>query len=365
MKPFELKKPPIVRLPPRSNFEIGLSRSAQISVVLIGAVTFIFALHAGRFLLAPVSLAVVVGLMLGPIARRIEQRGIGTWVSAGLVTLLFLALLSVLAAALVGPLTFWAGQLPSIWEQLRVQLAQFSEPLNAIRGLQEQVRNITGGSGVTVAVEDGSPVESVVTFAPAMFAQILLFLASLYFFIATREDIRIAVLRLCFSRRLRWRTAHIFIDVESLVSRYLLSITFINIGLGLAVGLAMWVAGVPSPWLWGALAGLLNFVVYIGPAVMAAILFIVGLGSFETLTGSMMPLVIYMSLNLIEAQFVTPLVVGRTLTLNPFLVVLALAFWIWIWGPVGGFIAIPAVLVVFAIARNIIPGFGTTQGGRS
>lgn len=361
MKVFDSKKPPIVRLPPRSNFEIVLARSAQVAVILVGMVAFVFALHAGKFVLAPVTLAVVVGLMLGPVAVRLERFGMPPWLSSAIVFMLFIGVVLALGAALTGPLSFWAGELPRIWEELQEQMAELRQPLEVLRGVQEQIRDVTGGSGLTVSVEEGSPVTSMATLAPALFAQLLLFMGSLYFFVATRDAIRHAVLRLCVSRRMRWRTAHVFRDVEGLVSRYLLSITAINIGLGLAVTIVLWAAGVPSAPLWGALAGLLNFIIYIGPAIMAALLFIVGLGTYDTITASLMPVAIYLSINLIEAQFVTPMVVGRTLTLNPFVVLLALAFWIWIWGPVGGFIAIPALLIVLAISRNILPGLDANE----
>lgn len=364
MNPYPAKKPPIVRLPPRSTFEIMLSRSAQVAMVFVGLVVLVVALVQGRFLLAPVALAVVVGLMLGPVAARLERSGVPSLISAALVVLLFVAIVCALALALTGPLVFWAGELPRIWQQLQLQLAELRGPMEALENLREEIGSLTGSGAVTVAVEEGSPVESMVVMAPAMLAQLLLFLASLYFFVATRHQIRVAVLRLCMDRRLRWRTAHVFRDVEMLVSRYLLSIAAINVGLGAAVALALWLAGVPSPLLWGALAGLLNFVVYIGPAVMTAILLAIGLASFETMGGSLMPALIYLSLNLVEAQFVTPMVIGRTMTLNPFLVLLALAFWIWIWGPVGGFIAIPAVLVVMALARNILPGADFGDGAQ-
>ena len=356
MKSFDPKKPPVVRLPPRSNFEIVLSRASQTAVVFIGLIALIFALHAGKFILVPVTLAVVVGLMLGPVAKSLEGRGAPLWMSAALVVLLFIAAVVAVAAALVGPLTFWAGELPRIWEQLQAQRAELREPIEVLRGLQEQLRDVTGGSALPVSGEDGSPVESMATLAPAFLAQLLLFMGSLYFFILTRDDIRAAVLRLCINRRLRWRVAHIFRDVENLVSRYLLSITAINVGLGVAVTCMLWLAGVPSAPLWGALAGLLNFVIYIGPFIMTAILFVVGLGTFDTITASLMPVILYLAVNLVEAQFVTPMVVGRALTLNPFMVLLAISFWIWLWGPVGGFIAIPAVLVLLAVARNILPG---------
>jgi len=174
--------------------------------------------------------------------------------------------------------------------------------------------------------------------------------------VATRYQTRAAILRLCIGRRLRWRVAHIFREVEQLVSRYLLSITVINIAEGAAVGLALYLIGIPSALLWGAIAALTNFVVFIGPAIMVAILFMVGLAEFDTLGGSLLPVMVYLGINLLEAQFITPMVIGKTMTLNPFLVLLALIFWIWLWGPLGGFIAIPALLVVYAVIRNIVPG---------
>ena len=93
-------------------------------------------------------------------------------------------------------------------------------------------------------------------------------------------------------------------------------------------------------------------------AALAAllVLFMVGLAEFDSLAGSLLPVAVYLAINMLESQFVTPMVIGRTMTLNPFVVLLALIFWIWLWGPLGGFIAIPALLVVYAVIRNIVPG---------
>ena len=332
-------------------------RSAQAAVLAMGVVTLLFALHAGRFLLAPVFLAVVVGLMLGPVALQMEKRGIPPSLSAVASVLALILLVGILAIAVAAPLTSWAGRVPQIWSKLQLQLANLSEPLETIRSVRDQIRSVTGESNVTVSVEDGSAVESMAILAPTLLAQILIFFASLYFFIATRHNTRLTVLRYCSGRRLRWRIAHVFRDVEELVSNYLLAITIINIGLGLAVGIALWLAGVPSAPLWGVMAGLLNFIVYIGPAIMATVLLGVGLASFEGFWGTLTPVMIYLVINGIEAQFVTPLIIGRNMTLNPFLVFLAITFWLWIWGPIGGFVAVPVLLILFAIARNILPGF--------
>ncbi|WP_245414187.1 AI-2E family transporter [Nitratireductor sp. StC3] len=332
-----------------------LTRGAMIAVLLIGLLGFVFMLVAGEFILAPLSLAIVIGLMLGPIATRLEKRGLPSWLSAVIVCLLFVALVALFAAALIGPLSYWTGELPRIWQKLQIQLAQLREPINTLRDVQNELRTVTGGSGVTVEVDEGGDVTDIAIMAPALGAQVLLFLASLFFFMATRHDIRTGIMKIVVDRRLRWRIAHIFRDVETLVSRYLLSIAVINVGLGVAVSLVLWIIGVPSPALWGMLAMLLNFVVYIGPAIMAGLLFAVGLATFDTLAGSFVPPLAFLAVNLMEAQFVTPMVLGRTLTLNPFLVLLALAFWIWVWGPIGGFIAIPALLIAYAVLSNLVP----------
>ncbi len=356
---------PIVRLPPKSNVELLLARSSQVAVVLIGLVTAIFALHAGEYVLAPAALGVVLGLMLGPLATRLERRGLRPGLSATLVVVLFLAAVCLFAAAVAAPLSFWLARIPQLWANLQLQLSELKAPLDAVKSVRDQLRQLTGSEGLTVSVDQGTGVESVAMLAPAVLAQILIFLACLYFFVATRNQTRTAILKLCLDRRMRWRVAHIFRDVERMVSRYLLSITLINIGEGLAVGIALHLLGVPSAALWGALAVLTNFVVFIGPIVMVSILFMVGLAEFDTLGGSLLPVAVYLGINIVEAQFVTPMVIGRQMTLNPFVVVLALIFWIWLWGPLGGFIAIPALLIVYSVVRNIVPGLNwTTDDGR-
>lgn len=351
-----IRKAPIVRLPPKSTLEILLSKSAQVATVFVGFVSFIWALHAGEYILAPILLGMVIGLMLSPLAARLERASLPPGLSAAVVALLFVLAVLLFAAALAGPLAFWAGRVPQIWADLQVQLSEFKAPLEALKGMRDQLRELTGGGGVTVSVDEGMGVGSMAAFAPAFIGQVLIFFASLYFFVATRHATRLAILKLCINRRLRWQVAHIFRDVERMVSRYLLSITVINIAEGMAVGVGLYFLGIQSPFLWGGLAILTNFVVFIGPAVMVCVLFMIGLTEYDTLGGSLLPVAVYLGINAIEAQFITPAVIGRQMTLNPFIILLALVFWIWLWGPLGGFVAIPALLIVYAIVRNIVPG---------
>jgi predicted PurR-regulated permease PerM len=333
-----------------------VSVAAKLSLVVIGIIAVTVALDFAQLILAPVFIAVVIGLMFGPVADRLERAGLPPALSAAIIVPGFILLALGIMTLIAVPLSEWSQQLPVIWDRLQATIANWRDVLTTVDSFRDSIRTAIGDAGkMEVAVDDGSAVESAAWLAPAIFMQVILFLVSLYFFIATRHEIRMSILSLCFQRRLRWRVAHIFRDVEAMVSRYLLSITAVNAGLAVAVTAAMWVIGTPSPLLWGVLAGLLNYIVYVGPAIMALILFCVGIATGDTTLSWFVPPGVYLFLNMIESQLVTPHVVGRATTLNPFLVFLAIGFWIWVWGPVGGFVAVPVLLIMAATIRHVIP----------
>lgn len=339
-----------------SQFERVLNNAARVAVVGIGAVVLLFVLQAGQVFLAPVTLAIVIGLMFGPVADRLEAVGIPPALSAAVVVLLLLTIIAAGIVLFALPLSEWVARAPLIWDKLQGQLANLKEPIESLSGLQAQITEIFGGgAAMSVNVEDGSAMASVAMLAPAILAQILIFLASLYFFVATRDHIRISVLSLCVTRRMRWRTAHVFRDVENKVSRFLLSITFINFCVGIAVTLVMWLIGMPSPILWGALAAVLNYIPYVGQGTMILILLAVGLGTQTELQHILLPALCYMGINFIEGQIVTPHFIGRTMTLNPFIIFLSITFWLWAWGPIGGLVAVPTLLIATSILTHALP----------
>lgn len=345
-----------LRVPPKWNLAETFSFAGQIGAVIAGLLALIAALHFGRPILVPISLGVVIGLMFGPLADIIEKRGLQPSWSAAVVMLTFFFISLVGLAAFAVPLSMWMELLPTIWEKLRDTISDWEGVISSIGSVQEELRSLTGAEQrINVEVDDSTSASDLAFIAPALIGQLAVFLGSLYFFVATRHQIRIAILGLCMNRRLRWRVAHVFRDAEQLVSRYLLSITAINIGLGTAVAIAMAIIGVPSPILWGLMAALFNYIVYIGPACMAIILFGVGLATFDSTGMILLPPLVFLFLNFIEAQFVTPIVLGRSLTLNPFVIFLAVVFWLWMWGPAGGFLAVPFLLIVSATLDNVIP----------
>jgi predicted PurR-regulated permease PerM len=338
-------------------FQILLGNTARFSLVFIGLVVLVSAMMAGKGLLMPVSLAIIVGLMFGPVADRLERRGIPPGISAAIVVFGFIGLILASIAAFAVPLSEWGARGPLIWEKIKTTIADLREPLAALSGLQDQFKTVLGGSSaVEVAVADGNPVTDIAFIAPAILGEILVFLVSLYFYLATRDGIRMSVLSLVVSRKLRWRAAHVFRDVESKVSRFLLSITFLNIGVGVVMTIVTWWLGLPSPLLWGALAFFLNYIPYVGPAVMIAILLAVGLATQTGWVAILAPSAFYLLLNFVEGQVVFPALVGRLVSLNPFLVFLSILFWIWAWGPFGALMAVPSLLIAQSLLSHILPG---------
>jgi len=322
----------------------------RIAILSLCTIAVLTALDFGQVVFAPVCLSIVVGSIFGPAADRLARLGVPSWVSAAVMVILFVLLISTAGAAFVVPLSDWLDKLPFIWSQLQNQLMSWQGFFSSVRDLQEELRSVTGDSGgMQVSVDDNSAVESVFYFAPAFMAQVVLFLASLYFYILTRPYLHHSAEGLPPENENGQSISMAFRTIEERLSTYLFSITVINLCLGIAVALTMWALGVPSPLLWGMLAGMLNYVVYVGPAVMVFLMTGVGLAIGDTLFAIVTPPLAYLTLNLVEAQFITPTVLGRTMTINPFVVFLAIAFWIWLWGPVGGFVAVPLLLVVSSL----------------
>ena len=181
-----------------SQFERVLRNAAGVALVFLGFIALVVALQVAQVFLAPVFLAIVIGLMFGPVADRVEQFGVPPALSSGVVVLLLIAVILLGVVLFAVPLSEWVAKGPVIWEKLQAELANFKEPLAAIGSFQEQLGSVFGSStAMSVTVENsGGAVTSIAMLAPAILAQVLIFLASLYFFVATRDHIRLSVLSL-------------------------------------------------------------------------------------------------------------------------------------------------------------------------
>ncbi|WP_127105457.1 AI-2E family transporter [Pararhodobacter zhoushanensis] len=306
-----------------------------IALLLVAA-----ALREAEVVLAPLVLAFVTALVLAPAQNAFRRMGAPA--AAAALATLFLAL-SVIAALM---LIFrpWVADIIADWPQLVRELRSagldLRSKLTGLFNLQREVMEaIAPDSAGADAGGDGSALPSLADaawLAPQVMAQALLFLGGLFFFLLGKD------------RAYGWAevagfTRADFENAEARVAHYFGAVSLINAGLGLAVGLALTAYGLPGAPVWGMVVALANFVIYLGPAVVAGALLLAGTVSFDGFA-VVVPAVIYLSINLIEAQFVTPMVVGQRLKLDPLLVFLSLTIWLWLWGPIGGIVAIPLVL---------------------
>lgn len=326
------------------------ARVAQYATIFVGGVATVVALSFASDILAPVALALVAGVVLSPLSDFWESRGFAPFWGALVGLILTLAVVAGLVMVFQPIVARLVEQAPKVWSDMREILAGLR---GLLRGLSEVSTEVAGAIAADARADPSAgangesvPLPSVsdaLLIAPALLAQMLVFVGTLFFFLLTRADIYDwASLRLS-QRGERAALAQRLRRAERNVSRYFLTITLINAGLGAVTALALRLVGLEDAMMWGVVAFMLNFVLYLGPALFVVVLVFAGVAQFDGVHAAA-PAVAFLILNAIEGQFVTPALVGRRMAINPLLVFLSLVFGLWLWGPIGGIVAIPLLL---------------------
>lgn len=327
--------------------------TAQMATITMAVIMLVVALYFSRPLLLPVLGALVVSLTLGPLAGYAVRHGLPPWVPALAIVALIGAILYVAVALLADPVSDMMARSSEIATTIKEKFRFMERPLNAIRELRTEIMG-----GGKLSVDASAPAEmigSVVgTVTPALL-QFVLFFATLFFFVFGRAAMRQYVVNVFSTRDGRLRALKIVNDIERSLSGYLITVTAINSFVGIFAALVTWALGFPAPLLWGALAFLLNYIPYVGPGLMHAILFFVGLITFDTLLPALIAPAIFMTFTFFEGHFLVPGIIGRQLLLHPLAVFLSLAFWAWLWGPIGAFLATPILIMATVAADHIYP----------
>ena len=325
---------------------------ALVSLLVIAVVAV---LYAAKAFFLPIVAAFVVGTMLSPAAGFLERHRIPRAVSAVLVVSALGAGIAFIVGLISAPLMQWSTRLPELGTLLRDKLHMFDRPLAMWRDLQAMV----GGSDTFAAAPFQMPkfewVQPTVEFLSPTFTEFLLFFATLVLFIASWRDLRRALIMTFTGHDQRLRTLRILNAIEEHLGGYLLTVTMINLGVGAATGIICAVTGMPNPAGLGALAATLNFLPIIGPVAMFVILTVVGVIAFSTIGAGLIAPLAFVGLAFVEGHFVTPTIIGRRLELNALAVFVALAFWTWLWGPMGGFLSSPLLIVGLILRDHLWP----------
>lgn len=339
----------------RENWQLA----AHVSTAGLFALAILATLYLMRDVVVPVILAWVVANILLPVVAWMELRKIPRPVAVIVVTIALILVLLTILGLLSLPMTYWLGRATELGSLLKTKMATLSEPLTFLREVMGTIGQVTNGGangGPAFRVEGESNIVggifSIVT--PAV-SQTILFLGALVFYLIYQKKIKARSVLVLPTRDARLTAVRILADIERNTTVYFGTFAIVNFCLGIVTTGMAWAVGLPNPLLWGVLAAVVNFVPYIGVAIMVVVLFVVGLFTFPTVPAAIVAPLIYIGITTVEGQFLTPAIMGHKMTLNPFAVFLAIGFWTWMWGPIGAFVAVPMLMTTTVTFRHLFP----------
>ncbi|MFD2238458.1 AI-2E family transporter [Aureimonas populi] len=333
-----------------------------IFLILLGG-----ALYMTASFTLPVIFALLFALVLSPIVR-FSRRRLKIWEPVSAIVLVVGTLLGLIAAfyMLSGPITRIAMNAPvyveAVEREISILRSRFSALERAEGQVQSSTENRTPGAAQDepqeVIVRSPTLLDNAATTAPQMLASVAFSLIFLFFLLSSGTLFHQKLIEAMPTFSDKKRALSIAHEIERELSRYLFTITLINAALGVVVGCLLWWTGMPTPAVFGALVFILNYIPYIGAVVGMAMVGVIALAEFGSLGAAMVPVLLYFACTTVEGQFLTPLVVGRRLEMNAAAVFLSVAFWGWIWGVVGMFLAVP-IMVGVKILANYVEGLQT------
>jgi len=329
--------------------------SVQVSLLILATIAFFF---FARSVVLPILLAAMAGTTLRPLIRTSQCFGVPPVVSAAAVLAVLAAVLGLGFFELGRPAVEWMNEAPEHMSELkrRVQrmvpgVARFSQAALAVNSL---------GAADPTAPTAAKPLELNASRMPSLFNWTGTFLAGvgetfvlLYLVLASGDLFLQKLVRLMPRFRDKKRAVEISHEIQQNISHYLLSVSVINILLGVLVSAGLYWLQVPNPLMWGAVVTILNFVPYFGPLVGIMLIGIVGLLTFDTLWRGLLPSAWYLGLHFLEANFFTPMLLGRRFTINPVVIFVFLIFWTWLWGVPGALLSAPILVAIKAICDRL------------
>lgn len=345
----------------RDRLLAALTLTAGIGLVLATP----FALKSGSEFFLPLTIALVIAVAMVPILEWLERRHVPSPLAAIFCILAFLIVANIAIAAILVPATEFFRLLPTRIDRIQANLKPLLDLYSHLeKYLNRAIRTVASAplrSSPSPVSPPSSILELAATSAPVVIVQFLFGVLIVFFFLSgwTRMRRRTITGRTSFDGAMA--TARVIQDVVDDVSAYLGTITLINIILGCITGIALYWVGMPYPAMWGGIVALLNYVPYFGPIVGAFLLAVGGLMTFNDIWLALLPPAIMYGLHLVEANAITPFIVGHRLTISPLLILISLSFWGWVWGTAGALLAVPLLIIVqtvlHAAGKPDIAGF--------
>ncbi|MEH6498524.1 MAG: AI-2E family transporter [Pseudoalteromonas distincta] len=355
------------------------------------ALALLYTLYFAKSLLMPIVVALLFALLLSPLVSVLKRLYIPRTMSAVLILCLIGGPFAVVMSQLTEPAQRWAKAIPELSEKLTERVSSLTGDLSsnqitvpaaqtqpqaeaesrrfrffgwfrdddndepeesASQPVQNTQRN---DNAVSDRIKQGSleAMVSALSAAPVMIAQLMTSVILILFLLIFGPRLFAAFVNIFPQVHDKRRSILLVRTIQVELSRYILTVSIINTCLGLTTAAALWLLGVEDALLWGVLVGMLNFAPYIGPLIGTVILCLAGLVQYGTVSFALVPALVYFSINMLEAQFVTPLVLGRHMRLNPLVIMIWLIIWGWLWGVVGVLLAVPLLVCLKLSAAQL------------
>lgn len=317
---------------------------------------------AAGALLAPTALAIILALVLAPITSALERIRLPA-AAAALITVGATVSVLVVGTVMFAPsVTVWAKRAPEIVSSVERKLRPLRKQLAALDSASQQIARVTtgqrGATGTAAPppppiVSGGTIITSVATVAPSVVAEFLYVAVLTIFLLSLRRHYTEQLILLPRELANRLRVARICRDVRHRVSGYLFTLASINAGLVVVTAAAFWAAGIPDPLLWGIAYGILNFIPIIGPTTIIVVAALVGFATADNMMGAILPPLILLAIDTVEAYLVQPWLLSRRLVVSPIAIFVTLATLVWMWGPLAAVIAVPALILLHTVLLHV------------
>jgi predicted PurR-regulated permease PerM len=341
----------------------GLAPSFRLrawSLTTLALLAVLYTLYYAQEFLLPVVLALLLALLLSPLVQALHRLRVPHAVGAVLVVFGFLAALATAGVLLSAPAWDWLAKAPQVMSELEYKIRPLRQTVKEVSAAAAQVERITEGEQApdeppVVRVREQSLREAALAQAQAMAVSTVMTVFLLYFLLASGE----LFLRNVLSALPKWgdkrRALEIARHLQREISTYLFTFTLINLVLAVITSLIAYLVGLPNPVLWGVVAGVLNFVPYLGPVVTITVLTVVSVLTFDTAREIALAPGLFFIVTSLEGQLITPTILGQRLALNPIMIFLGLIFWGWLWGVVGALLAVPIMVTIKIVCDHVEP----------
>lgn len=331
----------------------GLDVSMAWAIIGIFGILGLAAVYLMSLILIPITLAVVVGMILGMAAEKLSKLGVPRLANAAILSFAVALVIILLINSLAGPLAMLANEAPGFIERTTQRIMPYLERIEWLHITPATFQS--GPMSIDALLENTGNVLHVVTtnLTPAL-VQGLIFFAALLLFLASRVSLRKTIIMTFRERPQRLAAIRVINAVEQALGFYFATASLIYVALGVVMTVIAYAGGLSMPVLWGFFAFLSSFIPYLGITMMTIAVAIAGIIAHDGIIIGLMPAAAFFTVHLVMENLIFPAVMGRRLEINPFIVFLAIIFWTWMWGAVGAMLALPLSLIVMTIIEELV-----------